>query len=179
VEYLLEDIRYVETAFNRFYDVGAADSGGVSRLGYTKEEDEMHAIFSELGHEQGMEICSDLVGNTFASNGGSSDDYYLIGSHLDSVVDGGRYDGVAGILAGLLVARWIKRDGVNVPIRVAAFRCEESSNFGFSCLGSAMAVKGGMGVEATTLAGRDGKTVGEIFAERGYSLKPERISGDA
>ena len=110
MEYLLDDIRYVETAFNRFYDIGATDTGGVTRLGYTREEDEMHTVFSELGREMGMEVFSDGVGNTFASNGGNSGDYYLIGSHLDSVVDGGRYDGVAGVLAGLLVMRWAKRD---------------------------------------------------------------------
>jgi N-carbamoyl-L-amino-acid hydrolase len=173
MEYLLDDIRYVETAFNRFYDIGATDSGGVTRLGYTQEEDEMHAVFSELGREMGMEVYSDAVGNTFVSNGGA--DYYLIGSHLDSVVDGGRYDGVAGILAGLLVTRWAKRDGIDLPIRTVAFRCEESSNFGLSTLGSSMVTKGG--VEAAALEGKDKRTLGEIFAERGYSLKPDRISG--
>jgi N-carbamoyl-L-amino-acid hydrolase len=177
MEYPLEDIRYVETAFNRFYDIGATDTGGVTRLGYTREEDEMHAVFSELGREMGMEVHSDGVGNTFASNGGSSGDYYLIGSHLDSVVDGGRYDGVAGVLAGLLVMRWAKRDGIDLPLRTVAFRCEESSNFGLSTLGSSMVTRGGIGVEAAALEGRDKRTLGEIFAERGYSLKPDRISG--
>jgi N-carbamoyl-L-amino-acid hydrolase len=176
MEYLLDDIRYVETAFDRFYDIGATDTGGVTRLGYTREEDAMHSVLSELGREMGMEVYSDAVGNTFVSNGGS-EDYYLIGSHLDSVVDGGRYDGVAGVLAGLLVMRWARRDGMALPIRTAAFRCEESSNFGMSTLGSALAVKGGVGVEAAALKGRDGRSLGEIFAERGYSLKPDRISG--
>jgi N-carbamoyl-L-amino-acid hydrolase len=177
MEYPLDDILYVEMAFGRFYDIGAADSGGVTRLGYTKEEDEMHAVFAELGREMGMEIHSDPVGNTFVSNGGGRGDHYLIGSHLDSVVDGGRYDGVAGILAGLLTMRWARRDGMNLPVRTVAFRCEESSNFGVSTLGSSLVTKGGVGADVAAREGRDGRTLGEIFAERGYSLKPDRISG--
>ena len=65
-------------------------------------------------------------------------DYYLIGSHLDSVIEGGRYDGVAGIIAGLMVMKWAKEEGMKVPIRVGAFRCEESSNFGCCTIGSGL-----------------------------------------
>jgi N-carbamoyl-L-amino-acid hydrolase len=177
VEYPLEDIEYVEMAFNRFYDIGVTDSGGVTRLGYSKEEDEMHAAFAELGRGLGMEVYADAVGNTFVSNGGVSGDYYLIGSHLDSVVDGGRYDGMVGILAGLLALRWVKRDELALPLRVVAFRCEESSSFGFSTLGSSLVAKGGVGAEVWALRDKDKRALGEVFAERGYSPRPDRVSG--
>lgn len=57
----------------------------------------MHAVFSDLAKELDCTIFHDEVGNTYASNS-SSGDYYLVGSHLDSVIEGGRYDGVAGII---------------------------------------------------------------------------------
>jgi N-carbamoyl-L-amino-acid hydrolase len=177
VEYPLEDIEYVEMAFNRFYDIGVTDSGGVTRLGYSKEEDEMHAALAELGRGLDMEDYTDAVGNTFVSNCGAGGDYYLIGSHLDSVMDGGRYDGVAGILAGLLVLRWCKRDGLDLPLRVVAFRCEESSGFGVSTLGSSLVAKGTVGSDLWALINKEKRTLGEVFAERGYSLRPDRISG--
>ncbi|MDR3265286.1 MAG: hydantoinase/carbamoylase family amidase [Synergistaceae bacterium] len=175
----LEDIHYLEAAFDRFYDIGVTDSGGVTRLGYTEEEDGMHAVFASLGEEMGMEVFADAVGNTFVSGSISGDDRdrYLIGSHLDSVVDGGRYDGVAGVLAGLLILRWAKRDGLDLPVRVVAFRCEESSNFGVSTLGSGLVTGGVVEAEAAQLAGKDGLTLGKIFEERGYSLRPDRIAG--
>ncbi|QQO10563.1 hydantoinase/carbamoylase family amidase [Breznakiella homolactica] len=175
--YSVEDIRYIESAFNRFYDIGTADAGGVTRLGYTEAEDAMHGVFSALGQEMGLDVSTDQAGNTFLSNCRESEEYYLIGSHLDSVVEGGRYDGVAGILAGLLVMRWAKQKGMNIPIRTAAFRCEESSNFGVSTIGSSLVTGGRAGKELFSLTGRDGRTLGEIFAERGYSPMPDKITG--
>ncbi|MDR0561537.1 MAG: M20 family metallo-hydrolase [Spirochaetaceae bacterium] len=175
--YSIEDIRYLETAFSRFYDIGAADSGGVTRLGYSREEDEMHALFALMGEELGLEVLHDQAGNTFLSNTKEGEDYYLIGSHLDSVVDGGRYDGVAGILAGLLVMRWLKRDGRLIPARIGAFRCEESSGFGISTLGSSLVTGGHRDEGLSARAGRDGGTLGEIFAEKRFTLNPEPIKG--
>jgi len=177
MEYSVEDIRYEEAAFNRFYDIGVTDTGGVTRLGYTKEEDEMHRIFSALGTELELDVFTDEVGNTFVSNSPGNESYYLIGSHLDSVVDGGRYDGVAGVLAGLMVMRRCKRDGVNIPIRTAAFRCEESSNFGVCTIGSELITCASPRPELALLEAKDCRTLGRIFKERGYNLKPKRITG--
>lgn len=173
----MDDVLYVENAFNRFYDIGSTDTGGVTRLGYTKEEDEMHAAFSLLGEELGFNVSKDEVGNTYVTNQENIENYYLIGSHLDSVVDGGRYDGVAGILAGLLIMRWAKQDGVSIPLSTAAFRCEESSNFGVCTLGSSLVTGNGVEKNWAMLEGKDGRTLREIFAERGHSLQPTQITG--
>jgi N-carbamoyl-L-amino-acid hydrolase len=175
--YSLDDIHYVESFFSRFYDIGAADSGGVCRLGYSKVEDQMHALFSVLGEEMGLDILYDQAGNTFAANTKTEAGYYLIGSHLDSVVDGGRYDGTAGILAGLLVMHWLKRDNMPVPVRIGAFRCEESSSFGIGTLGSGLVTGKYRDRNLSGLTGWDGRTLGDIFAEKGYSLNPDRIRG--
>ncbi|RVU54294.1 M20 family metallo-hydrolase [Anaerosphaera multitolerans] len=173
--YSLEDINYVEELFERFYSIGAIETGGVTRLGYSETEDLMHKTFFKSAEELGFTSSVDQVGNGFISNG-DFDEYYLIGSHLDSVVDGGRYDGVAGVLAGLLVMKWAKEDNLKIPLKTVAFRCEESSNFGVSTMGSEL-ITSGNGSDFAALTGKDGRTLGEIFKEKGYSFKPEIIKG--
>ncbi len=176
MKHSFEDIQYCETLFNCFYDVGGLTSGGVTRLGYTEIEDQMHEIFTRLGKELGCESAHDEVGNTFVGSA-ARDGCYLIGSHLDSVIDGGRYDGVAGIIAGLMVLRWAREEGLNIPIRVGAFRCEESSNFGCCTIGSGLVTREISREKVAGLVSKDGQTLESIFAGRGYSLDPPRISG--
>ena len=136
----VEDIEYAEYLFDRFYSIGSTENGGVTRLGYTETEDEMHKAFVKLGEEKGYKSSTDEVGNTYLYDESCKEDedgeYYLVASHLDSVVEGGRYDGVSGIIAGLLILNWAKQDGIRLPLHVGAMRCEESSNFGRSTIGS-------------------------------------------
>ena len=75
--------------------------------------------------------------NSFAHIG-DFDEYHLIGSHLDSVVDGGRYDGVAGVAIGLAIMKILVEDGKKLPLKTVAFRCEEASNFMKSTIGSGL-----------------------------------------
>lgn len=171
-----EDLRYCERLFERFYDIGGTDCGGVTRLGYTSTEDAMHAAFIEAGRELGAKEQCDEVGNTYISNT-DDEEYTLIASHLDSVIDGGRYDGVAGVIAGLMVMRWAKEEGINLPLRVGAFRCEESSNFGCCTIGSALITKKLDEQAVGTRVSKDGRTLKEIFRERGYTLNPKPITG--
>lgn len=177
MEHLTQDIEYVEHLFEAFYPVGSCRSGGVTRLGYTEEEDAMHRIFRELGAEKGYESYEDQVGNTYVYERTSDKNskYTLIASHLDSVVDGGRYDGVAGVMAGLLILNWARRDGVNLPIRVGAMRCEESSNFGRSTIGSGLITGEVYKHDIGAAVNRRQTSLREVFAERGYSLTPEKI----
>ena len=138
MEHRIEDIQYCEKLFDAFYDIGSTAEGGVTRLGYTEEEDRMHEVFAALGEELGCTVKTDEAGNTYVMNSRTENGYYLIGSHLDSVIEGGRYDGAAGIIAGLMAVRWAAEEGLSIPIRVGAFRCEESSNFGCCTIGSGL-----------------------------------------
>ena len=177
----VEDIEYAEYLFDRFYSIGSTENGGVTRLGYTEVEDEMHKTFVELGAEKGYKSYADEVGNTYLYNENCKQDedgeYYLIGSHLDSVVEGGRYDGVSGIITGLLLLEWARRDGLSIPVRVGAMRCEESSNFGRSTIGSGLITKEVYKHDIGEAMNREGVTLREVFKERGYSLEPRRIQG--
>ena len=177
----IQDIEYAEYLFDKFYSIGSTENGGVTRLGYTAVEDEMHEAFVALGKEKGYESYTDEVGNTYIYNpackSDEDDEYYLVASHLDSVVEGGRYDGVSGIIAGLLLLEWAKRDGLEIPIRVGAMRCEESSNFGRSTIGSGLITKEVYKHDIGEAVNREGKTLSEVFKERGYNMEPKRIQG--
>lgn len=179
MRHAIEDVEYAEYLFDRFYGIGSCESGGVTRLGYTEVEDEMHRALCELGDEKGYGHFADQVGNTYLYRPQYSMDepFRLIGSHLDSVIEGGRYDGVAGIIAGLLVMGWAERDGVDLPIRVGAMRCEESSNFGRSTIGSGLITKEIYKHDVGEAVNKQGETLHEVFDRKGYSLTPERIQG--
>lgn len=176
MEHRIADIQYCERLFNQFYDIGSTEAGGVTRLGYTETEDRMHDVFALMGRELQCGSYRDEVGNTYIMNT-PEDNYYLIGSHLDSVIEGGRYDGVSGIIAGLMVMKWAGEEGLKLPIRVGAFRCEESSNFGCCTIGSGLVTKEVYKQNIGGLTAKDGETLETIFKRHGYSLHPPKISG--
>lgn len=171
-----KDLQYCEELFRRFYSIGSTTDGGVTRLGYSPVEDMMHEEFIKSGREMGYTDIADEAGNTYVCNS-MDDNYYLIGSHLDSVVEGGRYDGVAGVIAGMMVLRWAKEDNLQVPVRVGAFRCEESSNFGCCTIGSGLITKEVYKQDIEGLMSKDGQLLGEIFEERGLNIRPKKIEG--
>ncbi len=179
MQHAIEDIEYAEYLFDRFYGIGSSENGGVTRLGYTEVEDEMHEALCALGGEAGYGNFADAVGNTYLYRKRYDRDepYYLVASHLDSVIEGGRYDGVAGVIAGLMIMRWAERDGLDLPIRVGAMRCEESSNFGRSTIGSGLITKEIYKHDIGEAVNKRGESLREVFERKGYSLSPERISG--
>ncbi len=179
MQHAIEDIEYAEYLFDRFYGIGSSENGGVTRLGYTEVEDEMHAALCALGDEAGYGNFADTVGNTYLYRKRYDRDepYYLVASHLDSVIEGGRYDGVAGVIAGLMIMRWAERDELDLPIRVGAMRCEESSNFGRSTIGSGLITKEIYKHDIGEAVNKRGESLREVFERKGYSLSPERISG--
>ncbi len=176
MEHSIADIQYCEKLFDCFYDTGNTENGGVTRLGYTAAEDQMHEIFAGIGRDLQCTVETDEVGNTFVRNR-EDGECYLIGSHLDSVIEGGRYDGVAGIIAGLMILKWAKEDGLRLPIKVGAFRCEESSNFGCCTIGSGLVTKEVYKQDIGGLVSKSGETLEEVFRKRGLTLHPSKISG--
>ena len=172
------DLPYLQRLFDAFYEVGALPGGGVTRLGYTELEDEMHRRFADLAKELGCTVETDLVGNSYAYYE-PAEEHVLIGSHLDSVIQGGRYDGVAGVMAGLLLLKRARENRLSLPLKVAAFRCEESSNFGCCTMGSGL-VTHQLREDPEHLArltAKNGETLGDVFARRGLSLTPPLITG--
>lgn len=170
------DIDVIKRWFDYLYSIGADETGGVTRLGYTKNEDVMHGAIRNFAREMGLKYSSDEVGNTYVYDENYSE-YYLIGSHLDSVISGGRYDGVVGVLAGLLILKWIKDNNLNIPLKVVAFRCEESSSFGIATVGSGLITKKLQIEKMKKVKNTEGVSLYEALRFRGYNPECKKIDG--
>lgn len=170
------DIDVIKRWFDYLYSIGADETGGVTRLGYTKNEDVMHGAIRNFAREMGLKYSSDEVGNTYVYED-DYNEYYLIGSHLDSVISGGRYDGVAGVLAGLLILKWIKDNNLNIPLKVVAFRCEESSSFGIATVGSGLITKKLQIEKMKKVKNTEGVSLYEALRFRGYNPECKKIEG--
>ena len=110
-----------------------AASLGVSRESYGPGEQVAHDIASRFGREHGLEQSIDPAGNLYLTLPGRdrSAPAWITGSHLDSVPEGGNFDGAAGVVAGLVIAAGLRQTGI-VPARdvvVMAVRAEEASSW--------------------------------------------------
>lgn len=111
----------------------------VNRVGYTKEDADYKIKFIQKMQELGMEITMDEVGNICGTIkvGNNPKTTLAIGSHTDSVYDGGQFDGTAGVVIALkTVEQLIKSKNVSGIIKLPIYACEESSRFGNACIGS-------------------------------------------
>jgi acetylornithine deacetylase/succinyl-diaminopimelate desuccinylase-like protein len=97
--------------------------GGGTRLAYSPEEDAAHELAAEWMGEAGLTVSRDGAGNLFGRRG---DARAWSGSHLDTVPNGGKFDGALGVVAAIEAAELL----ADVPLAVAAFRAEESGPMG-------------------------------------------------
>jgi N-carbamoyl-L-amino-acid hydrolase len=88
-------------------EIGPGKAGGLRRLALTDADKAMRDLFVTWCTEAGCTVTIDRVGNIFARRPGSDDRLapVLMGSHLDTQVAGGKYDGIVGVLAGLEILR--------------------------------------------------------------------------
>lgn len=116
------------------------DGVGVTRASYGEGESAAGDYLTHLAQENGLQVQVDAAANILFSPPGLADDEPAIwvGSHIDSVPQGGNYDGLAGVVAGLLCLIAQQHDGAKErpPLRVVAFRGEESAWFGKAYMGS-------------------------------------------
>jgi hydantoinase/carbamoylase family amidase len=115
-----------------------ADGGGVTRFAWSPELARANAWLSERLAELGLETELDPAGNVIGRWTAGEGKAVLVGSHLDTVPRGGRYDGALGVLAALDAVRRLKADGVEPrrPLWVVSFNDEEGSRFQTGMLGS-------------------------------------------
>jgi N-carbamoyl-L-amino-acid hydrolase len=154
-----------------------ASSGGYRRLAWTDADLTLREWFAGEAAALGLDLEVDRNGNMWAWWGDSSgSDAVVTGSHLDSVPDGGNYDGPLGVASALDAVAELKRRGVQPrrPLAIACFTDEEGGRFGVACIGSRLAggvlapdralalrdVDGVTFAEALTAAGRDPQALG-------------------
>jgi hydantoinase/carbamoylase family amidase len=131
-------IRLANT-LNEINEFGSSDKG-LMRLAYTKDERMAVEYFANLCIKEGLQVRIDPCGNLIARREGRYPNLPAVacGSHLDTVIQGGRYDGAIGVVAALEVVRSLNDKGIETdhPLEIICFACEESSRFGVSTIGS-------------------------------------------
>lgn len=120
-----------------FFNFGVKEP--INRLAYTQEDMDYKIEIIKKMQELGMKITIDKIGNICGSIsiGNNPKRTLAIGSHTDSVYDGGQYDGPVGVIVGLQTAQeLLNSKNSSGTLKVAIYACEESSRFGNACLGS-------------------------------------------
>ena len=140
-------------------------------------EAEMRAI--------GLETTYDAGGNLIGTLPGTRDDLgaLALGSHIDTVPDGGRFDGIAGVIAALEVAQALIESNRRLrhPLLIFDFLAEEPNRYGLSCVGS-RAIAGQLSPDMLAATGPDGTTLADGVRAMGGAAeqlgKPLRQPGD-
>jgi allantoate deiminase len=124
--------------------------------------------------DAGLETRQDPLGNLFGRRPGGGDRALMLGSHIDTVRDAGRYDGPLGVLVALACAERLRDTDLPFTLELAAFADEEGVRFGTGYLGSS--VPAGRFDEAW-LERRDGDGVTLADAVRAWGGRPEDVAG--
>lgn len=125
-----------------YAQIGATPNGGVTRLALSEDDRAVRERFAADVEAAGMTLRVDDVGNMVARREGSADMPPIqVGSHLDTVRRGGRFDGVLGVLGGLEVVRALESAGYATrhPIEVIDWTNEEGVRFEPAMMGSGVA----------------------------------------
>lgn len=129
--WILEEIEKIS-------EIGMTENG-VTRLAFSKSDLEARAYLKGLIDKIGLEYREDNFGNMFAMyNKGFSGHVVGTGSHIDTVPNGGKYDGLLGTISSLAAIKTIKEENFPIahPLELIVFQAEESSRFGYSTMGS-------------------------------------------
>ncbi|MGA9775618.1 MAG: Zn-dependent hydrolase [Candidatus Dormiibacterota bacterium] len=149
---------------------------GWTRRVFSPEYRSSRALVAELMGGAGLTVTQDAAGNLIGKLPSDRPEApaLVLGSHTDTVLGGGRFDGMAGVAAAIEVARRLRERGqpLTRPLWVVDFLGEEPNAFGISCVGS-RAVAGALTREHLGLEGPDGRTLADALSEHGAD--PERI----
>ncbi|RWP87083.1 MAG: Zn-dependent hydrolase [Mesorhizobium sp.] len=161
----------------RIRELGAVGRDGedrLIRLAASDTDKQGRDLFVGWLRQAGLDVAIDRVGNIFGtwqSPDNREQAPLLIGSHIDTVIDAGIYDGCYGVLAGLEVIETLKATGFSPsrPIAVAAFTNEEGVRYTPDMMGS-LVHAGGIDAETVLAAvGTDGSVLGQELARIGYA----------
>jgi allantoate deiminase len=139
-----------------FGKIGEGDNGGVTRTSFDQKDIEARKFFLKLLEQADLSPYMDAAGNIFGQIIGKNPELpaILIGSHLDTVNSGGRFDGAMGVLMGVEVLCTLKEKGIQPErtIKVVSLTDEEGARFDYAFVGS------------TALVGTEGSKLKENLA---------------
>ncbi|WP_046468500.1 allantoate amidohydrolase [Allosalinactinospora lopnorensis] len=150
-------------------------TGGYRRFSWGPADVEVRSWFAQAAAARGLEVQPDRNGNLWAWWGDPGPDAVVTGSHLDSVPDGGAFDGPLGVVGALAAVDELQRRGARPlrPLAITVFVEEEGARFGVPCLGSRLLTGAITPERAAALTDADGLTWARAMEKAG--LDPDRI----
>ena len=159
-------------------DKKTRDGAGITRASYGTGEQFAHDLMADTARKSGLDVSHDAAGNLYLTLKGRDPKAgtFLIASHLDSVPQGGNFDGAAGVIAGMaIVAAWCQAKIVpKCAVSVMAIRAEESTWFPYSYIGSKGAL-GKLPAEALAVTRADtGRPLAQHIDDLGFDSQAVR-----
>ncbi|MGO5013727.1 M20 family metallo-hydrolase [Niallia sp. Sow4_A1] len=150
---------------------------GVTRRALSEEDRKAQRVVKDWMEEAGLEVHLDHAGNLIGRKEGQNKDSkpIVIGSHIDSVENGGKFDGIIGVLGGIEVVQHMQEEGIQLvsPIEVIAFCEEEGSRFRDGGVFGSRAMTGK--IKKEDLDVKDPNGISRRTALQSFDLKPEEI----
>lgn len=154
-------------------------TGGYRRFAWTAADTECRAWFERQARGRGLDVEVDRNGNQWAWLGDPAlGDAVVAGSHLDSVPDGGAFDGPLGVVSAFAALDELRARGARLdrPLGIVNFGDEEGARFGLACVGSRLAAGQLTPAAAHRLTDADGITLPQAMAAAGHD--PDAIGAD-
>ncbi len=168
-----------DSAWSALAPIGRAVSGGYRRFAWTDEDRTLREWFAAECAARSLDVTEDRAGNQWAWWGDPDATPGIVtGSHLDSVPDGGAFDGPLGVVSALLALDALRSKGFRPsrPIGVVNFGDEEGARFGVACGGSRL-VTGALDADrARSLRDSDGVSMAEAMQHAG--IDPAHLGRD-
>lgn len=156
-----------------------ADTGGYRRYAWSGADADCRTWFQEQAEARGLAYETDRNGNQWAWLGDPlAGDAVVTGSHLDSVPDGGAFDGPLGVVSSFAALDELRRRGAEFsrPLAITNFGDEEGARFGLACVGSRLAAGQLTKDKAYELRDADGVSLPQAMEAAGYD--PDAIGAD-
>ncbi len=154
--------------------IGRTSDGGSNRLGFSKSDIEAREYILNIIKDLGLTSRIDGFGNIIARYDGGSKEFAAVatGSHIDTVPNGGHYDGILGVAASIAAIKSIKDDGIklNRPLELIVFQLEESSRFGHATMGSKVMVGRDVLSKFKEAKDKEGNTLIDVLSENGLDF---------
>jgi beta-ureidopropionase / N-carbamoyl-L-amino-acid hydrolase len=164
-------------------EIGRDVGGGISRTSFSPADLQAREWYQSAGRDAGLDVRVDGIGNMFADAGGDPATAAVwSGSHLDTVPNGGAFDGAVGAVAALECVRRIAEEGISLrrPVRAVVF-ADEEGNYSH-LLGSSALVRGFVPEQVDQMVGRDGDRLVDAVSAAGWDadrLTDTRVSANS
>ncbi|NHM32525.1 Zn-dependent hydrolase [Neobacillus terrae] len=167
-----------ERLWNRIHklsEIGKDENGGVTRLSFTETERKAKDLVVTFMKDAGLAVREDEIGNLIGRKEGAifNSQVVMTGSHIDSVISGGNFDGPAGVLSAIEALQTMNEKGIvtESPLEVIVFTDEEGARFSTGMLGSLSAAGKLSKEELYSAKDKNGVTIAEAMKQAG--LDPE------